>query len=50
MQPFKLIEFNEPTFFQKLFKKQPPENAYLELVNLLATTQLEVLPRQISKR
>jgi hypothetical protein len=39
MTIFKEKELKDPTFFQKLFKKQPEENALIEINNLLAKNQ-----------
>ena len=39
MTIYKEKELENPTFFQKLFKKQPEENALIEINNLLAKNQ-----------
>ena len=43
---YNLKELSKPTFFQKLLKKNPPQNFVLEVNNLLAKTQLMKLTLQ----
>tara|TARA_B110000114_G_C15039629_1_gene376457 strand:+ start:85 stop:1170 length:1086 start_codon:yes stop_codon:yes gene_type:complete len=42
MEIFKLKPLKEPSFFQKLFKKEPSENAFIEVNNLLAKNQSDI--------
>ncbi len=39
MKIYKRKDLSLPTFFQRLFKKQPKENALIEINNLLAENQ-----------
>lgn len=49
-QVFKVKPLEERTFFQKLFGKHPPENALIELNNLLASKPiLEISFEELSQ-
>jgi hypothetical protein len=43
---FQNVPLVNPSFFQKLFKQQPPENAVIELNNLLASHPVKEISKQ----